>query len=179
MKARRSLTELEGCVLGEIWDKGPCTAYAVRQEFLRSLNPYWSGSAGAIYPLIKRLDERKYVRAHDHATGRRASKRYVVTAAGSRALRGWLGPARAEATAAVPMDPLRNRILYLRALPSAEQIRFLRSAETGLRRHLEELRGLGVERAQQEGPAHKLVLEGAIAMMQARLEWLHAIIDQK
>jgi DNA-binding PadR family transcriptional regulator len=111
MQARCKLTELEGCVLGEIWERGPCTAYAVRQEFLRSLNPHWSGSAGAIYPLIKRLEQRGYVRARDHATGRKQSKRYVVTAAGKRELCRWLGPPLAVGTVGVPMDPLRTRLL--------------------------------------------------------------------
>jgi DNA-binding PadR family transcriptional regulator len=176
MKAKRELTELEGCVLGEIWDKGPCTPYAIRQEFLRSLNPYWSGSAGAIYPLVRRLEQHGLVRSTDHTAGRKQSKRYVLTAAGKRELRRWLGPPLTEGTVGVPMDPLRNRLLYLQSLPADQQASFLKSAEEGLRLCLEQLKGVGVERAHQESSAHMLVLEGAIAMMQSRIEWLHAVI---
>jgi DNA-binding PadR family transcriptional regulator len=175
MNARRELTELEGSVLGEIWAKGPCTAYAVRQEFLRSLNPYWSGSGGAIYPLIKRLEKRGYVRALDHATGRRQSKRYVATASGKRELCRWIGPPVAIGTVGVPMDPLRSRLLYLQAMPAAQQAEFLTSAQEGMRLHLEQLEGVGVKRAQHESPAHMLVLQGAIAMMQSRIAWLRAV----
>ncbi len=173
MKARRRLTELEGCVLGEIWDKGPCTAYALRQEFLRSLNPHWSGSAGAIYPLVRRLHKHGFVRAADHATGRKRSKRYVLTAAGNRELCRWLGPPLENGTIGVPMDPLRTRMLYLQALPGAQQSEFLTSALAGLRQNLEQLTGIGTERAQDEGASQVLVLQGAIAMMQSRIDWLH------
>ena len=27
------LTEVEGCALGVVWQRGPCTAYEVRMEF--------------------------------------------------------------------------------------------------------------------------------------------------
>jgi DNA-binding PadR family transcriptional regulator len=176
MKSRRGLTELEGCVLGEIWDKGPCTAYALRQEFLRSLNPYWSGSAGAIYPLVRRLEQQRYIRATDHANGRKQSKRYVLTAAGSRELGRWLGPPLAAETLGVPMDPLRSRLLYLQALPAAEQAEFLTAAEEGLRQQLEKLKGVDAETARRESPAHLLVLHGAITMMQSRFDWLRSVI---
>src|SRR5262245_13459166 len=52
MTSSRNLTELEGTALGVIWAGQPCTPYRVRRVFLDSPSPSWSGSAGAIYPLI-------------------------------------------------------------------------------------------------------------------------------
>jgi hypothetical protein len=36
----RSLSELEGCVLGLVWAKGPCTPYTVRKVFQASRSAY-------------------------------------------------------------------------------------------------------------------------------------------
>jgi hypothetical protein len=66
----------------------------------------------------------------------------------------------------------------LQALPAAERAEFLASAEDGLRLHLEQLRGVGAERAQQGGPARVLALQGAIAMMQSRIEWLRGVMAE-
>jgi len=41
----RQLTELEGCVLGLIRQRGSCTPYTIRRVFLKSPTPHWSGSA--------------------------------------------------------------------------------------------------------------------------------------
>jgi DNA-binding PadR family transcriptional regulator len=127
---------------------------------------------------VRRLQRCGFIRANDHATGRKQSKRYVLTAAGKRELRRWLGPPVTEGTVGVPMDPSRNRLLYLRALPADQQASFLRSADLGLRHYLEQLMGFGVERTQHAGPSHMLILQGAIAMMRSRIEWLHGVIAE-
>jgi hypothetical protein len=48
----RRLSELEAAVLGLVWSDGPCTAYAVRRTVQNSLSTQWSGSAGAVYPVV-------------------------------------------------------------------------------------------------------------------------------
>ncbi|HZN05057.1 MAG TPA: helix-turn-helix transcriptional regulator, partial [Candidatus Polarisedimenticolia bacterium] len=89
---RRPLTELEGCVLGVLSTLGPCTAYVVRCHFLESPSPYWSGSAGSIYPLLKRLRGLGLVQERPREEGRRRSILLSLTAAGRTALAGWLLP---------------------------------------------------------------------------------------
>ena len=54
--AARGLSELEAVVLGLVWSDGPCTAYAVRRTVQASLSAQWSGSAGAVYPAVARLE---------------------------------------------------------------------------------------------------------------------------
>jgi DNA-binding PadR family transcriptional regulator len=49
------LTDLEGAVLADVATRGTATSYAVAQTFSQSPSEYWSGSAGAVYPLVKRL----------------------------------------------------------------------------------------------------------------------------
>ena len=88
MATSRALTELEGTVLGLVWARQPCTPYRVRREFTDSPSPYWSGSAGAIYPLMARLESAGLLRSAPHATGERGSRRYRLTP-------GWTARARA------------------------------------------------------------------------------------
>ncbi len=56
--ATQRLSELEAVVLGLVWSDGPCTAYAVRRTVQASLSAQWSGSAGAVYPAVARLEQR-------------------------------------------------------------------------------------------------------------------------
>jgi Virulence activator alpha C-term len=116
--------------------------------------------------------------AASRASDTSSRRREPGNCAGGSACR-WLGPPVAVGTVGVPMDPLRTRLLCLQALSAAEQAEFLTTAEEGLKLHLEQLHGIGIERAQQESPAHILVLQGAIAMMQARIAWLRAVIARR
>ena len=174
MPTARELTELEGCVLGLIWDKGPCTPYLLRKQFLDSVSPHWSGSAGAIYPLVERLERRRFVRAEAHATGRRHSQRYVVTPAGFRSLCGWLSPPLLDETVGVPPDPLRTRLRFLAALPRVRQVAFLEDAQTKLQAQLQRVAADSQRRA-KEGRYYDWMNRGAIGALQARLDWIRQI----
>jgi DNA-binding PadR family transcriptional regulator len=177
MRKSAALTELEGCVLGEIALRQPCTAYVIRQEFLHSLTPHWSGSAGAVYPLFRRLEARGYIRATNHATGRRPSKHYALTRAGRTALGRWIGPPLSRESAGVPMDPLRSRMRFLQFVPPARRRKFLASAIRETESWLEELSQVGSERSHAQGHFYGLILRGAMAMMQSRIDWLREIGD--
>jgi DNA-binding PadR family transcriptional regulator len=171
----RELTELEGCVLGHVWEKGPCTAYALRQMFLGSASPHWSGSAGAIYPLVQRLARQGLLRARDQATGRRRSKGYVLTPAGFARFLRWLGPPLSEETVGVPMDPLRTRFYFLGALKPEQRAQFLVDAEAKMQDHLARLEKAG---RQSEGLYDALANRGSVVMMKARLAWLRGVSEE-
>src|SRR5215471_10904004 len=128
----KGLSELEGAVLGVVWHRAPCTPYTIRREFLESPSPFWSGSAGAIYPLVARLERRGLLRGASHRTGRRRGWRYVPTAAGLRALRAWVGPPVPAWVLGVPMDALRTRVEFIGTLPRARREAFLATVEGGL-----------------------------------------------
>ena len=106
----RALSELEGCVLGHLWKHGPCTAYAVRKEMLDSPSSQWSGSAGAIYPLLERLERRRLVSARKASRGKRAGWLYALTPTGHERLLEWLGPPLAPDVVSIAVDPLRTRV---------------------------------------------------------------------
>jgi DNA-binding PadR family transcriptional regulator len=178
MSARRELTELEGCVLGLCWELGPCTPYAIRKEFLASPSPHWSGSAGAIYPLIERLEGVRLIRAADGSAGPRRSKHYSLTPGGREALRRWLGPPLTDVTLGIPPDPLRTRMRFLGALAQQRKMSLLTEAEHGLRAHLNRLEQ-ECERYRTAGEPHAwLMARGAVRMLRARLEWVQEVIEE-
>src|SRR5262249_54368955 len=132
MAAARELTELEGAVLGVIRAKGPCTPYAVRREFQKSLTPYWSGRAGALYPLVARLMRRRLLRAVRATGDGRGGTLYTLTAAGDRALRQWLAPPLSPLILGAPPDPIRTRVGFLGLLSPEERHAFLTDAGDNL-----------------------------------------------
>jgi DNA-binding PadR family transcriptional regulator len=125
---KRNLSELEVVILGLIGADGPCTAYAIRQTLKESLSPQWSGSAGAVYPAVTRLEERGLIRSREQVTGRRRSLALGLTQKGKRTLAGWLGSPVDSMILGVPADPLRTRLRFLKLLPLEAQIGFLNEA---------------------------------------------------
>ncbi|WP_288015612.1 PadR family transcriptional regulator [Blastomonas sp.] len=149
------LTNLEGAALAEIASRGSATSYAIAQVFARSPSEYWSGSAGAVYPLIKRLAARGLLEPSAAAAGKRQRLDYQITPAGRVALEEWL--LDAQSAAGMGFDPLRTRLGHLH-LVSPEQ----------RREFLDQVRTLSAEFAQR--PA----FEGEPVMVQIHQSWLKA-----
>ncbi len=171
-KANRSLSELESVVLGLIWTEGPCTAYAVRRIVQKSLSAQWSGSAGAVYPAVARLEERKLIRSREQATGLRKSQALEITAAGRRALSRWLGPPVEPAAFGIPADPLRIRIRFLELLPEDSQLRFIDEAIAGIEANLQLIRADVRARGKQNSPFTTAMARGVLHASRARLRML-------
>lgn len=175
MAGLRPLTELEGTVLGIVWARQPCTAYQVRREFTDSPSPHWSGSAGAIYPLVVRLETAGLVRSVAHATGSRKSRLYRVTPRGRGVLQRWVGPRVPEEVVGVPPDPLRARVALLHVLPPGLRLTFLQELESRLAGFLA-LAEADLASGRAGDPEFELMARGAIAMQRTRLEWLRGIL---
>jgi DNA-binding PadR family transcriptional regulator len=165
------MSEMEACVLALIWAEGPATPYALRQVFLKSPSPQWSGSAGTFYPLMERLERRELVRSVPHPTGRREGKLFSLTPAGCRAVKTWLQTAIPTWVTGVPPDPLRTRIRFLGALPVELQRKFLAAARQAVEEHLRTmLQDYKSRRA--KGGFEYWMARGAIMAMRARRSWL-------
>ncbi|HVT58215.1 MAG TPA: PadR family transcriptional regulator [Thermoanaerobaculia bacterium] len=125
---RADRTELECFVLGLIWQRGWCSPYDVRAHMARSPSTQWSASAGAIYPLVRRLEREGLLASRVASTGRRLRREYQVTAGGVRTLRRWLGPPLPAEAVTVSYDPLRSRARFLGVLASAERAAWIDAA---------------------------------------------------
>jgi DNA-binding PadR family transcriptional regulator len=171
----RRMTELESCVIGVVWLRGPCTAYVVRQEFLVSESSHWSGSGGAIYPVLRRLEKEKLIRSHMHAWGNGKKKEFEITPRGVIALRAWIGPPLPQWTAAPTFDPVRTRLSFLGALPPARRAKFVAAARENLAREIEIIRGNLAAHESDPDPFERLVTIGTIHELEGRARWLAEI----
>jgi DNA-binding PadR family transcriptional regulator len=175
MAGARRLTELEGCVLGVIKARGPCTPYAVRREFRASLTPYWSGSSGAIYPLVTRLARRQLIRPVRRTGDGRGGTLYALTAAGERAWLRWLNPPLSPLVIGTPPDPIRTRVGFFALLQPAERRAFLREAADKLER---QLKVLGEACGQtREDPFDQWTTRGSYLVVEARLAWVRELAE--
>ena len=172
-----NLSELEGGVLGMIHATPGSTAHAIRERFRLSRSSHWSGSAGAIYPLMKKLHDRGWIEAEESSRGTRVRRSYTITASGLRELRSWLGPPVAEQAAAVTFDPLRTRVYMLGALAPKKQLLFLEEAEALLELEVQELRSERRALDDTDDFWEQMGADGCLAVAQARLRWIKKTIE--
>ncbi len=165
-------TELEAAVLGVVWQEGPCTPYAIRQHFLESPAPRFSGSAGAIYPLVRRLETRGLVRSTPSARGRRAQRDFRITRLGGTALKRWVRAPMALGDGTLIHDPLRTRMLFLSALPREEALSFVSDALVVLRRTLQHSQKDCRENAIRQNQFAHFAARNALLVTRARVNWL-------
>lgn len=163
-------SELEGCILGHLWKHGPCTAYSVRRVLLDSPSLHWSGSAGAVYPLLARFERRGFLSSRKTMQGNRAAWRYALTPAGRGRLRAWLGPPIAPEIVSITPDPLRTRTYFLDALAPRRRAAFFAEARAVLEEHLASL-----TREPAADVFDRLALRGALALTRARMAWLEEV----
>jgi DNA-binding PadR family transcriptional regulator len=66
------------------------TGYEVKQVTDRSTRFFWGASYGQIYPELRRLEDAGLVESREEPRGRVPRRVYSLTAAGRRAVEGWL-----------------------------------------------------------------------------------------
>ncbi len=132
------LTELEAAALGDVKRHQPCTAHFIRMQFRASPAARFSDSAGSIYPLMKRLEKRGFVRSQLQRDGERDVRYYSCTVNGLKALREWIGPPF-QPDVTLTVDPLRTRVLYLEYLSPHRRSEWLEEAERVLKDKLEDI----------------------------------------
>ena len=124
------LTELEGAVLGAVQRDGPCTPYSIKVLFRKSPSEFWSGSAGAIYPLMRRLEQRGLLASERASTGKRGHRNYRATALGKRAFTRWMTDS--EQAVGMGYDPLRTRLVFLKQLTPGARANFIATVSAAL-----------------------------------------------
>ena len=166
------LSEMEHVVLGIIWKKGPCTPYLVRKEFITSPSPHFSGSEGAIYPLVRRLEKRGLLTSKADRTGQRPRRLFRITQTGSTALRRWLRPPLADDVAAPGHDPIRTRLYFLAALSAAKRSVFLDDSEHRLRNQIPILQAHIRDYIRIDDVFAECAARGMLHATRARIAWI-------
>lgn len=124
------LTEMEGLALGLVKQMQPVSAYALATTFSSSPSSYWSGSAGAVYPLVRRLEKAGLLLGEKSQTGKRKSTLYSLSKSGEVAFTAWL--LDAERAVNPGFDPLRSRLTMLQLVPARARSSFLAKVERKL-----------------------------------------------
>lgn len=127
---RENLTNLECVALARLWRFGRCTAHQLRSAFAGSTAGRYSGSAGAIYPLMKRLEQSGYIRSAAARNGAQKKRLFSILKKGKRAVIAWMKSMPPPEI--FPDDPLRTRVQYLDFLPRGEQERWRQDALNAL-----------------------------------------------
>jgi DNA-binding PadR family transcriptional regulator len=160
-----SLSNLEGAALAVIARLGAATAYAVARDFADSPSEYWSGSAGAVYPMIKRLVADGLLAVDPaFAPSGRGGVHYGITDPGRTAMEAWL--LDVERAAGMGFDPLRTRLLNLDLVDPAVGRDFLKQVQARVA-----LRA----RAEQGGLQPKMAAISSFWWKQ-RLAWLRHLL---
>jgi DNA-binding PadR family transcriptional regulator len=168
---REANTELESCVLSIVRDREPCTAYAVRMTLAASASSFWSGSSGAVYPLLRRLQARGLVEVVDQPWGEGSKKLFRLTRAGRAEVKHWVR-SLPEWSGAVTMDPIRTRVFALDALTLRERELFLDRSEELTRESIARLKD-EIAASRKAGRHWEAIgTTGALRELEARLRWL-------
>jgi DNA-binding PadR family transcriptional regulator len=173
------ISDLAAFVLGLVWQHGPCTAYAVRRLLLDSPSAQWSGSAGAIYPLLERLTKRGLVARPLVRGDARRRRELTVTPEGRRELKRWIGPPLGGGAITVTADPLRSRARFLGLLTPRERAVWLEAASEALEEVMAVVRRWDSQYGETDTSAGgrylKLLTRHAELETAARKAWLREI----
>jgi len=174
---RRENSELECFALGLVWQLGPCSPYEVRRHMQDSPSTQWSASAGAIYPLMKRLERLGLLCASAARTGNRRRQEYRITAKGVAALRAWIGPPLAKEAVTVAYDPLRSRARFLAALTAEKQREWIEAARAALDEVEQRVRAWQEQHGQRIGPLSRAMTRSGELDVESRRRWVGEVGD--
>lgn len=175
MPPERSLSSLEVAILGLISTGSPCTPYWIRKQFESSASSHFSGSAGAVYPAIRRLEKQRYVRGTDRKNGTRQQRDYGLTRRGKEALRKWLLPPLPQADITYSYDPIRTRVYCLEALSAQEQQSFVADALEQSRAYLALVKKDCEARRRAGDVLPAIGVRGVMHEVRARIRWLEEL----
>jgi DNA-binding PadR family transcriptional regulator len=173
--AGRPLTDFEQVLLGVIASE-PRSGYGLKKMFNSSPASVYQPSPGALYPALRRLEERGLLHAEKQvSSGRRALRLYQVTEAGLAVYLDWLRkPVVPETVGAELGQHLMRFSLMENYLERAEVIAFLADLGAALDGFVRGMEQFVASRQETLGQHAVLALEHGIAIHRASLEWVRS-----
>jgi len=173
--AGRPLTDFEQVLLGVIADE-PRSGYGLKKMFSSSPASVYQPSPGALYPALRRLEQRGLLRAEKQVSrGRRALRLYQVTEAGLAVYLDWLRqPVVPETVGADLGQHLMRFSLMENYLERAEVIAFLADLGDALDGFVRGMEQFVVSRQGTLREHALLALAHGIATHRASLEWVRS-----
>jgi DNA-binding PadR family transcriptional regulator len=170
--AGRQLTEFEQVLLGMI-AAAPSTGYDLKQTFATTPLGVYEPSSGALYPALRRLEQRGLLYAEPGGGHERSRRRFVyhITEPGRVAHAAWVRqPVNPDTiTSDLPLHVMRF-VMMERLLPRADVLAFLSDLRDALAAYLDELEGYAA--ATDFPDRHSpLALDHGVATYTASLAW--------
>lgn len=152
------------------------SGYELKRFFQTSPAGVYQPSGGALYPALRRLEQRGLLRAREAASGGRSRRVYRATPAARLATRHWVSEPVNPASVAQDLGlHLMRFVLMERILERSEVKAFLESLCDALEAFLE-----GIERYAASTPPPgqhpRLALEHGVAVHRASLEWARSAL---
>src|SRR5690606_34290263 len=172
---RAPRTTLEYALIGLIRQM-PRSGYELRKVFVETAMAGYSGSPGAIYPALRRLEADGLIEGTEQPGGPgRPRREYRLTPAGEAVLQAWLTLPVTRDDVALRLDEPMLRFAFLGFADSpGRTLDFLASLEAHLTAFLGDLHQQ--REAIREAPLHaQLALEAGISSIADRLRWTRAV----
>jgi DNA-binding PadR family transcriptional regulator len=170
----RKLSHLAYIALGVVAEKQPCSGYAVMKDFQSSSSTYFSGSAGAIYPLMKRLEADGLTKVDRTKAGTRTRRNYTITDKGRDALETWLASPIPDEEVAFLVDLLRTRVLFFERLTKQQRRKFVKDCREQLRSRIAATqKRMKAKNALSQ--FEQVTLASVLMIDEARIKWLDVV----
>lgn len=160
-------------ILG-ILDQEPMSGYDIRMLFRDSPLRTYSNSPGAIYPALRSLEARGYVRSAATDSARRERRAYRPTARGRRALLSWVRtPVVNDENGRFQDGLFEAKLAFMSDLLQPVEILPLLHAHVGaVNEQLEHVRAWEAAHAVELSVSGRLALQFGIAKLEAASRWL-------
>ena len=179
MKNRDNLSTLSLAILGLI-SHSPRSGYDLRKLFTTTPMGHFSNSPGAIYPALKRLEERDLVKGRvEDAQTLRPRRVYTLTERGTQIFKQRLGQPVTEDDVIWRIDDLVLRFAFMgEALGREKTLDFLREFLSRVEAYMPSLQGHFNTVRTEASPYGAFALENGIEVYHAHIRWAKHVIKQ-
>ncbi|WP_373263820.1 PadR family transcriptional regulator [Hungatella hathewayi] len=169
---------LEYIILGFLMQR-KATGYDLKQYMAESTSYFFDASYGSIYPALKRLEEKRFIRSEEQVTGGKFKKLYSITGDGQKYFLDWLKqPVRFSKTR---LDHLVPFFFYDYLDPETagrNLTQFIEEASLGLEELRAQQRGLDANRPECRHSYHYSVLVYGIRYYEMLIRWCMELAGQ-
>ena len=173
--ADRQLTPFEHILLGLIC-QAPSSGYDLKRIFAVTPMGVYQPSSGALYPALRRLEEKGLIQAGQDGNSARQRRVYELTQTGQAAHLSWLRTPIEPATVARDLGlHLMRFVMMEHQLPPVEVLAFLRDLADELRAFTAQLEQYAAA-ADLDNSHARLALDHGLAVHRASLQWTERTI---
>ncbi|MGC3945677.1 MAG: PadR family transcriptional regulator [Chryseolinea sp.] len=167
------ITPLDYSILGLLATDG-FTGYQIRMIYEKTAMGNFSGSPGTIYPALARLLKQALVEKKDDTEKRK--ELFVITRAGTKALRTWLLTPPTREDISKGLDTLSLKIAFLdHADDTRKRSKFLSALAQALQQYIIELEDYYKSASGKMPKGGKLAYEHGIESYKQTLKWVRKV----